>query len=195
MSHVYKTMSSPVGSLKLIGSDAGLAAILWENDKPGRVPLKAEMEDSSHPVLVEAERQLQEYFAGQRQSFTVPLDMQGTAFQKSVWQALLTIPFGQTRTYSEIANQIGAPKAVRAVGAANGKNPISIMAPCHRVIGASGKLTGFAGGLEAKAYLLKLEGKDIRVPQPAESTTSEQPMDEHVDPARVESNLCEPVLA
>jgi methylated-DNA-[protein]-cysteine S-methyltransferase len=100
---------------------------------------------------------LREYFAGQRQVFSVPLDFGGTEFQNQVWQALLSIPFGETRTYTEIARQIGKPAAVRAVGAANGRNPISIIAPCHRVLGSTGNLTGFAGGLQAKAHLLALE--------------------------------------
>ena len=104
-----------------------------------------------------AVRQLKDYFAGKRQTFALDLDFDGTPFQKKVWNALLTIPFGETRSYAEIARKIGKPKAVRAVGAANGRNPISIMAPCHRVIGKNGQLTGFAGGLEAKALLLRLE--------------------------------------
>ncbi len=117
----YKTMKSPVGRLKLVASERGLAAILWENDDPKRVRLA------------------------------------GTEFQKEVWRALAAIPFGETRSYGDIARQIGRPKAVRAVGAANGRNPISIIVPCHRVIGSNGKLTGFAGGLETKAFLLKTE--------------------------------------
>jgi len=159
MMYAYKTMPSPVGELKLIASDKGLAAILWENDDPGRVRLGMATEDSKHPVLLESERQLKDYFADRRTVFDLPLDFTGTDFQKKVWRALLTIPFGETRSYSQIARQIGSPKAVRAVGAANGKNPLSIVAPCHRVIGANGKLTGFAGGLEAKACLLDLESK------------------------------------
>jgi len=106
---------------------------------------------------VAAERQLAEYFSGRRKAFDLRLDFAGTEFQKKVWRALLTIPFGETRSYGEIAKQIGSPKAVRAVGAANGRNPISIVAPCHRVIGSTGKLTGFAGGLDTKAFLLDLE--------------------------------------
>ncbi len=156
--HVYKTMPSPVGKLKLVASDDGLAAILWENDDPARVRCNVVAEDKAHPVLVEAERQLTEYFAGKRQTFTVKLDFTGTEFQNKVWRALLAIPFGETRSYGQIARQLGKPSASRAVGAANGKNPISIIAPCHRVIGAGGKLTGFAGGLKAKARLLALEG-------------------------------------
>ena len=110
-------------------------------------------------MLVETERQLRAYFAGTLDRFSLRLDFTGTDFQKKVWKALTTIPFGETRSYAEIAKQIGNPTAVRAVGAANGKNPISIVAPCHRVIGSNGKLTGFAGGLEAKAYLLGIEAK------------------------------------
>lgn len=159
MSYFYKTMKSPVGELKLVASDKGLVAILWENDKPHRVRLSPASEDNNHPVLLEAERQLNDYFAGKRKSFSLKLDAHGTEFQKKVWAALLTIPFGETRSYADIAKQIESPKAVRAVGAANGKNPLSIVAPCHRVIGSTGKLTGFAGGLEVKARLLALESQ------------------------------------
>ena len=158
MAYFYKTMESPVGELRLFASQSGLAAILWENDNPRRVRLESATEDKNHPILLEAERQLNGYFSGKRKSFSVKLDFKGTKFQKKVWEALLTIPFGETRSYGQIAKQIKKPAAVRAVGAANGKNPISIIAPCHRVIGSNGKLTGFAGGLEAKAYLLSLEG-------------------------------------
>ena len=157
MSAVYKTMRSPVGELTLVATERGLAAILWENDDPARVRVKPALLDRHHPVLCEAERQLKDYFAGKRKTFTLSLDFDGTPFQKKVWKALLAIPFGETRTYTEIARTIGRPKAVRAVGAANGRNPISIVAPCHRVIGSNGKLTGFAGGLKAKAALLRLE--------------------------------------
>ena len=155
--HVYKRVQSPVGQLTLVASDGGLAAILWENDRPQRVPLRLEVEDNGHPVLVEAERQLAEYFGGRRRQFSLRLDPSGTPFQRKVWNALLTIPFGETRSYAQIARQIGQPTAVRAVGAANGRNPLSIVAPCHRVIGSSGALTGFAGGLDIKARLLALE--------------------------------------
>ena len=117
--------------------------------------------DHRNPILVETERQLAEYFSGRRKIFNLKLDFAGTEFQKKVWRALLTIPFGETRTYAQIARQIGRPDAVRAVGAANGKNPISIVTPCHRVIGSNGKLTGFAGGLDAKAFLLRLEGAPL----------------------------------
>ncbi|MDB5687231.1 MAG: cysteine methyltransferase [Rhizorhabdus sp.] len=159
MTYVCTIIDSPVGKLTLVASGKGLAAILWENDDPERVRLSPVVEDVGHPILVETGRQLQAYFAGDLRAFTVPLDFNGTAFQKRVWAALLTIPFGETRSYGEIARQIGHPTASRAVGAANGRNPISIIAPCHRVIGSTGKLTGFAGGLAAKELLLGLEGQ------------------------------------
>lgn len=157
--YVYKIVPSPVGLLKLIASDKGLAAILWENDDPKRVRLGPLEENPDHPVLMETGRQLSDYFAGKLDKFSLPLDFAGTDFQKKVWQALVEIPFGETRSYGQIARQIGSPGAVRAVGAANGRNPISIIAPCHRVIGTNGKLTGFAGGLQAKAFLLALESR------------------------------------
>ncbi|HWH86040.1 MAG TPA: methylated-DNA--[protein]-cysteine S-methyltransferase [Pseudomonas sp.] len=158
MPYTFITLPSPVGELKLVANDSRLAAILWENDKPNRVRIGPMSEAADSPILLQTARQLEEYFAGTRNRFDLELEFVGSEFQKKVWAALLTIPFGETRTYSQIATQIGHPAAVRAVGAANGRNPISIVAPCHRVIGASGKLTGFAGGLEAKERLLTLEG-------------------------------------
>jgi methylated-DNA-[protein]-cysteine S-methyltransferase len=158
MSLAYKIIQSPVGELKLVASDKGLVAILWDNERPHHgVSFNEFVPDNQHPVLLETERQLREYFAGKRKTFSVTLDMRGTPFQKNVWEALLAIPFGETRSYAQIANQLGNPRATRAVGAANGKNPVSIIVPCHRVIGSSGKLTGFGGGLENKAHLLNLE--------------------------------------
>lgn len=157
MSFSFKIMPSPIGQLTLVAKGTTLAAILWENDRPNRVRLGAMKEDPQHPTLLMAERQLGEYFAGDREHFDVPLDLDGTEFQQAVWAALMTIPYGETRSYRDIATQIGRPKAVRAVGAANGRNPISIVVPCHRVVGASGDLTGFAGGLPTKAMLLGLE--------------------------------------
>ncbi len=160
---VYSLMESPVRPLKLVASDTSLIAILWHDDSPRRVPLPDLVEAPDHPVIVQTRTELAEYFAGERTTFTVPLDFRGTAFQQSVWQALLRIPYGETRTYGQLARELGNPSAMRAVGAANGRNPISIIAPCHRVIGASGKLTGFAGGLEAKATLLDLEARATRL--------------------------------
>src|SRR5262245_17868855 len=112
----FKTMKSPVGRLKLVASDRGLAAILWENDDPKRVRLSSLAENVKHPVLLETESQLNEYFTGKRKTFSVKFDFAGTEFQKEVWRALATIPFGETRSYGQIARQIGRPKAVRAVG-------------------------------------------------------------------------------
>jgi methylated-DNA-[protein]-cysteine S-methyltransferase len=157
MNNAYKVISSPVGELKLVASDKGLVAILWENGSPKRMKLGALVENSDHPVLLETERQLQEYFQGKRKLFSLKLHFTGTKFQNDVWEALRAIPFGETRTYGELARQLGNPRATRAVGAANGRNPIPIVVPCHRVIGASGKLTGFGGGLKNKAHLLELE--------------------------------------
>ena len=155
----YIEMDSPVGRLKLVAHDQALVAVLWENENPKRVRLAELMEQPQHPILLATQQQLNEYFAGTRQQFNLPLDFEGTEFQQKVWQALLSIPFGETRSYKQIAEQIGNVKAVRAVGAANGKNPISIIAPCHRVVGANGKLVGFAGGLNNKDILLKLESQ------------------------------------
>ncbi|MBA4090000.1 MAG: cysteine methyltransferase [Sphingobium sp.] len=152
---------SPVGELTLVASDAGLVAILWEDDDPARVRLGARTARSDHPILAAARAQLTDYFAGRLQTFTVPLDFRGTAFQRTIWAALLAIPFGETRSYGDIARAVGRPTASRAVGAANGRNPISIIAPCHRVVGANGALTGFAGGVETKRWLLDFERKAL----------------------------------
>jgi methylated-DNA-[protein]-cysteine S-methyltransferase len=157
MSLAYKVMESPIGKLKLVASNNGLVAILWEKDSPRRVLLSELVANERDPVLLETERQLSEYFSGKRKAFSIALDMRGTRFQKDVWEALLAIPFGETRSYGQLAIQLGNPRATRAVGAANGRNPVSIIVPCHRVIGSSGKLTGFAGGLDRKAHLLGLE--------------------------------------
>lgn len=153
----FVEIASPVGLLKLVANDHALVAVLWENENPNRVRLAEWVEQPDHPILIKAKNQLEEYFIGTRKQFDLPLEFEGTEFQKKVWQALLTIPFSETRSYQQIAAQIGNIKAVRAVGAANGKNPISIIAPCHRVVGANGKLVGFAGGLKNKEILLSLE--------------------------------------
>jgi methylated-DNA-[protein]-cysteine S-methyltransferase len=166
MTHRSKTMPSPVGILTLVASERGLAAVLWADDDPQRVRLGRLAEEAGHPLLIEAERQLNEYFEGRRTRFFLPLDFVGTEFQRQVWQALTTIPFGETRSYGQVAGQVGRPAAVRAVGAATGRNPISIIIPCHRVIGAHGRLTGFAGGLKAKAWLLGLESRRLAPPGP-----------------------------
>ena len=157
MIYFVKIMPSPVGALQLIATEKGLAAILWEGEDGRRVGLGPFVEAPDNAILLETERQLKLYFDGELKEFSIPLDFKGTEFQKSVWAALLTIPWGRTRSYGDIARQIGRPTAFRAVGAANGKNPVAIIAPCHRVVGSTGKLTGFAGGLAAKEFLLGIE--------------------------------------
>ncbi|QXT34293.1 methylated-DNA--[protein]-cysteine S-methyltransferase [Sphingomonas sanguinis] len=151
------TMASPVGELTLVASEKGLRAVLWAEERVGRVPLPERRDDPAHAVLAQAIRQLSEYFAGERCVFDLPLDPVGTAFQKAVWTGLNAIPYGETRSYAALATAIGRPGASRAVGAANGRNPLSIVTPCHRVIGANGTLTGFAGGLAVKQWLLAHE--------------------------------------
>ena len=142
----------------LVASDHGLCAVVWAHEQSQRVKTERSVEHLNHPILLEASKQLEEYFSAKRKTFDVKLSPEGTSFQLKAWQALSKIPFGQTRSYGEQAQMIGLPKAVRAVGAANGKNPISIIVPCHRVIGKDGSLTGFGGGLSAKKKLLELEG-------------------------------------
>ncbi|KQT31950.1 cysteine methyltransferase [Sphingomonas sp. Leaf412] len=151
-------LPSPVGMLTLVADDAALVAILWPDDPPARVPLSTPGDGTDHPVLAAAACQLTEYFAGARTAFDLPLAPRGTDFQRAVWDQLAFIPFGETRSYADIARAVGRPVATRAVGAANGRNPLSIVLPCHRVVGSSGALTGFAGGLPAKRWLLAHEG-------------------------------------
>lgn len=161
MEYAYTTMNSPVGILKLIARPTALVAILWQHDDGERVSMHGDaIRDDAHPMLTETKKQLMEYFDKQRESFALPLDFEGTAFQKKVWRALLTIPYGATTTYGHVAEQVGNPKAVRAVGGAVNKNPISIIAPCHRVVGSTGNLIGFGGGLHNKAILLRLEDRN-----------------------------------
>jgi methylated-DNA-[protein]-cysteine S-methyltransferase len=166
MALFYKEMSSPVGRLKLVASANALVAVLWEKEQLKPVKLDAAKLEPRHPILLEAERQLGEYFTGGRSQFELPLELRGSEFQKKVWRALTEIPFGQTRSYFDLAKAIGSPKACRAVGAANGRNPLPIVIPCHRVIGRDGTLTGFGGGLETKATLLALERRAERLDSP-----------------------------
>lgn len=159
----HKLIHTPIGTLKLVADDAHLLAVLWPNDNPRRVSFAmGSQESNTNSVLLEAEKQLSEYFQEKRNAFSIPLRLVGTEFQRAVWSALNQIPFGETRSYGQIAAQVNRPTAFRAVGAANGRNPLSIVIPCHRVIGTNGKLTGFAGGLEVKTYLLDLEAKQIK---------------------------------
>jgi methylated-DNA-[protein]-cysteine S-methyltransferase len=155
MNTYFQQIKSPVGLLTLIADQTSLLAVQWEVQSLKRPPTALEAQD--HPVLIEAEKQLSEYFAGTRKDFDLPLKLTGTPFQNNVWRQLQKIPFGVTQTYGELAKKIGNTNASRAVGAANGKNPLSIIVPCHRVIGKTGELTGFAGGLRAKEFLLNWE--------------------------------------
>jgi methylated-DNA-[protein]-cysteine S-methyltransferase len=145
-----RTVITPIGTLGLVGGDAGLHRVLW-NGKG--------LPDASCAVLDDAASQLESYFAGELIEFEVPLDLDGTEFQRTCWLALATIPYGQTVSYGEQARRLGlGPDAARAVGAANGQNPLPLVLPCHRVIGADGSLTGFGGGLPLKRFLLEHEG-------------------------------------
>ncbi|WP_419854996.1 methylated-DNA--[protein]-cysteine S-methyltransferase [Candidatus Poriferisodalis sp.] len=156
--HWHTTIDSPIGPLGLVATDEGLRAVSWRGDETS-VKLPDDMvEDPDHPILRQAAHELNEYFDGDRTSFDVPLDLRGTPFQEAAWRALGDIPYGSTRSYGEQAALVGRPKAVRAIGQANGRNPVPIVLPCHRVIGADGSLTGFGGGLDLKTQLLQHEG-------------------------------------
>lgn len=149
---------SPLGPMRLAVSPQGLCGLWFEGD-PHQPDLGAVPVAPQHPLLQQAVQQLQAYFAGGRQDFDLPLDLsRGTPFQQAAWQALLALPYGSTTSYGALSAAIGRPRAMRAVGAAIGRNPVSIIVPCHRVIGANGSLTGYAGGLPRKHALLKLEG-------------------------------------
>lgn len=147
----YQYLDSPSGKLLAVGSEKELYCLSTEKE------IQPCWECRETPVLKLLKEQLREYFEGKRTTFSVPLNLQGTDFQKRVWQELLKIPYGETRTYGQIAAAVGNPKACRAVGMANHHNPVMILVPCHRVVGSNGKLTGYAGGLEMKEQLLKLE--------------------------------------
>lgn len=149
---------SPLGGITMAATDAGLAGVWFDQQRHWPDTTGWQTRDD-HPVFVETATQLRDYFAGKRDRFELPLDLShGTAFQQSVWQALLAIPAGATTSYGALSANVGNPAAVRAVGAAVGRNPISVIVPCHRVLGADGSLTGYAGGLERKSALLELEG-------------------------------------
>jgi methylated-DNA-[protein]-cysteine S-methyltransferase len=150
-----QSMPSPVGPLRLFATERGLTALFMDNHKGAPDLVATPRED--HPVLTEARRQLQAYFAGARHAFDVPLDPPGTSFQQAVWRALREIPPGVTWSYAALARHVGREGAARAVGSANARNPISIIVPCHRVVGTDGKLTGYAGGLPTKQWLLAHE--------------------------------------
>ncbi|MDA8792141.1 methylated-DNA--[protein]-cysteine S-methyltransferase [Bacteriovoracaceae bacterium] len=157
----YLIMKTPVGELTLFASDTGVASLLWENFDTKKIIKRYNSEMVEHDILLQAKSELKKYFAGNLKNFKIPLDLEGTPFQLKVWQELKKIPYGKTMSYKELATKVGNPNASRAVGGANGKNPVGVIIPCHRVIGASGKLTGFAGGVVVKSKLLKIEKKYI----------------------------------
>lgn len=155
----FKTIKSPLGKITLLANEQALVALYTKHDPDPLI--NGAHKNDSHPILKKAALQLEEYFSGHRRTFDLPLDPNGTEFQKKAWKALGKIPYGEVWSYGEQAKYLKAPKAQRAVGGANGKNPIPIIIPCHRVIGSSGKLTGFSGGMPMKIFLLKLEGHEV----------------------------------
>jgi len=157
----YTEMKSPVGRLRLVGDDVGLRQVWFLGGRHSKAARKEWKEDRA--PFDEAIRQLDAYFRGELKDFDLPLRMEGTEFQLSVWKELRRIPYGETRTYGEMAKKIGNPKGARAVGLANGQNPIPIIVPCHRVIGSDGSLTGFGGGIENKRKLLELESGQLKL--------------------------------
>ena len=154
----YIYSESPLGRMLITADERALTGLYFVGQKYEAVPALDWIEDPRHPVLEQARNELAEYFAAQRTQFELPLAPSGTAFQRDVWRALEMIPSGTTTSYGELARSLGTPESVRAVGAAVGRNPISIVIPCHRVVGSTGSLTGYAGGLERKRALLALEG-------------------------------------
>lgn len=158
----HKKINTPVGPLHLVSTGTELAAVVFESSWSSFIKKeKWQIEDGTDAVINNTENQLAEYFTGRRSQFDIPLYFSGTAFQKAAWKSLLSIPFGETFSYSEQARNLNKPAAARAIGAANGKNKICIIVPCHRVIGKNGALTGFSGGVEVKKQLLRLEGCDL----------------------------------
>jgi methylated-DNA-[protein]-cysteine S-methyltransferase len=182
----HTTHATPVGELTLVASDQGLRAILWPRLSPARAGIHPRPQrHPQHPILVQTAAQLDEYFAGLRTSFDIRLDLQGTRFQLAAWSSLADIPFGTTTSYGRQAAALGIPTAARALGAATGANPVCIVLPCHRVIGADGSLTGFGGGLPAKRWLLDHEARVL------ESSIVSTPEWQHQQP--VQTRLSMPV--
>ncbi len=156
------TMKSPIGILTLIASPKGLSCLLFSQSPiPQSLREKSIVDSQENQIITTSKTQLEEYFAGQRDTFTVPLDLVGTPFQVQVWKSLTKVKFGATRSYSEQASSIGRPTAVRAVGSANGKNPVAIILPCHRIIASDGSIGGFSGGIKNKMWLLKHEQRTL----------------------------------
>ena len=158
----YSRIDSPVGPLLLAMSDRGLAILAFGHDLPARLSGEKIDWQVSDKACAAAREQLEEYFAGRRREFTIPLDLRGTDFQKDCWAELLRIPFGETRSYAEVAKAVGRPTAYRAVGQSNHNNPVAIVVPCHRVLAGGRALGGYGGGLLLKAFLLRLEGADFQ---------------------------------
>lgn len=157
MSLTLSTIDSPVGELRIVSTDNALLAVLWPDERDGRVTFDDDLTPGDTQVATATASQLTEYFAGARCSFDLPLELNGTDFQQQVWRSLAEIPYGETSTYAKQAATIGRPRAIRAVGSANGRNPLSIVLPCHRIVASNGSLAGFAGGLATKRWLLDHE--------------------------------------
>ncbi len=157
------TVTTPIGDLRVVASDDGIREIWMPLPAARAVPIQAP-ENSDHPILTEARRQIDEYFRGDRRTFDLPLDVAGTAFQLEVWKALVDIPYGATESYGRLAERVGRPRAARAVGGANGRNPVPLVVPCHRVIGADGTMVGYAGpsedGIAIKRWLIRYESQN-----------------------------------
>ena len=154
-------IDTPLGTVRIVARGDAIAGVWFDGQKYDAVPDASWRELPVDPLLRDAARQLEEYFAGRRGRFDVALAPQGTAFQQSVWRAIATVPAGRTASYGDLARRIGRPSAVRAVGAAVGRNPLSVIVPCHRIVGSDGSLTGYAGGLERKRALLALEHVEV----------------------------------
>lgn len=157
MTYCVKTVRTPVGPVVLAASGAAVAALVWTREELRRLGVAEARAGATCDLLEAAEAQLEEYFQGRRDRFDLPFELRGTDFQKRVWSELANIPYGETWSYRELAAKVGSPGAVRAVGSANGRNPVSIFIPCHRVIRSTGELGGYAGGLDRKSFLLDLE--------------------------------------
>lgn len=165
MAIVYHPLPTPQGLVHIAADDNRLLAVSFGSSNWQKLQDRlGEIQQTENTITRKTRRQLQEYFEGKRRVFKLPLNVDGTLFQKKAWEALLTIPYGETRSYSEQAATMGTPKAVRAVGTANGKNPIGIIIPCHRVIGKGGNLSGYAGGVAIKQFLLQLEASTANIP-------------------------------
>ncbi len=166
MTICYQKVTSPLGPIFIAADDTYLRVITFDRNEEKIRASFSGFKHENNEIITQTRIQLQEYFAGKRTEFDLPIAFTGTEFQQQTWHALKTIPYGETRSYSEQAHFLGNPKAVRAVGRANGLNPIGIVVPCHRVIGKSGKLTGYAGGIEKKKFLLDLEKRSVHETRP-----------------------------